>query len=132
MRILNKITIFCALWITPALSQVLDLPSGTQVALHEVLVDQIGDESWLRFRFVAPTIDKDHELAPSYADLENDFPHLCVTFALPYAEDYALTADKVAISIADRVVEFGSTDPEATQYFEVFRPEDADCIWEGL
>lgn len=132
MIILNKIAVFACLWITPAASQVLDLPSGTQVALHEVLVDKIGDENWLRFRFVSPMIDTDQEHAPSYADLENDFPHLCVTFALPYVEDFALTADKLAISISDRVLEFGSSDPDVTQYFEVFRPEGADCIWEGL
>lgn len=116
----------------PAMSEILDLPSGTQAALHEVLIDQVGDEDWLRFRLVAPVIDRTRELAPGYADLEADFPHICTTFALPYAQEFALDYDKIAISISDRVVEFGTTDPDATQYFEVFRPENADCIWEGF
>ena len=33
-----------------------DVPSGQPVDLQEVLVDQMGDETWLRFRFIAPQI----------------------------------------------------------------------------
>ncbi len=132
MTISNISLVLAVLTATTAQGQVLDLPSGTQAALHEVLVDTVDDENWVRFRFVAPVIDRTTELAPSYADLEGDFPHICTDFVLGYVTDFALVADKIAISLADRVVEFGASDPDATQYFEVFRLENADCVWEGF
>jgi hypothetical protein len=109
-----------------------DLPSGVDAELHEVLVEEIGDERWIRFRFLAPGIDRARPDAPAFADLEPDFPHLCSTLALPYLTSHALTADKVIISIADRVVEFGQSNPDATQYFEQFRIDDGTCLWEAF
>ena len=58
--------------------------------------------------------------------------HLCETLALPYIAEYALSGDVVVISLADRDTEFGQADPDATQFFEAFRPVDNTCIWEGL
>ena len=110
----------------------LDLPSGTQAALQEVLVDQVGQAQYVRFRFVAPTIDRTLDHAPDYAALEGDFPHLCSEVALPYLSEYQLSADKIVISVADRMMDFGTTDPDATQYFEQFRAENGLCIWEGF
>ena len=49
------------------------VPSGQKVELYEVLLDQVGDQDWVRFRFVAPQIGK-AEPALSYrqsmADIE--------------------------------------------------------------
>lgn len=115
-----------------AQAETLDLPSGVQAALEEVLIDQLGDEQYVRFRFVAPLIDRDLDHAPQYAQMEGDFPHLCRAIALPYLAHYALSADKIVISLADRRVAFGTSDPDATQYFEQFRAENGDCIWEGF
>ena len=109
-----------------------EVPSGTQMTLQEVLVDKVGDEDWVRFRFVAPAIDAGNSDAPGYDDLEADFPHLCTTLALPYLQKYELSAQKIVISLSDRAVEFGRADPDATQYFEQFRAENGDCIWEAL
>lgn len=114
---------------TPALA--VDVPSGQPVELHEVLVDDLGDEIWLRFRFLAPQIARDGG-SVSYAAAEPDFMHLCETLALPYIAEFALTGDVIVISMADRKVEFGQPDPDATQFFEAFRPVDNTCIWEGL
>ncbi|MDH5531341.1 MAG: DUF6497 family protein, partial [Paracoccaceae bacterium] len=33
---------------------------------------------------------------------------------------------------SDRVVPFGESDPEATQYFEAFSIADGTCIWEAF
>lgn len=115
-----------------AMAQPLDLPSGTQAVLHEVLIDTVSGENWLRFRLVAPAIDAKLEHAPDYVALEGDFPHLCAAVALPYIADFELAADKIAISLSDRIVEFGTTDPDATQYFELFRHEGGTCIWEAF
>jgi len=125
-----KYAMILAVLAVPALAE--PLPSGIEADLVEVLVDTVGTEQWVRFRLVAPAIDRGQENAPDFTALEGDFPHLCTTLALPYLAEYALEADKIVISLADRAVEFGATDPDATQYFEQFRAEDGDCIWEGF
>lgn len=110
----------------------MELPSGVEAELQEVLVETIGAETWVRFRLLAAEIDRHRADAPAFGELEQDFPHLCRTLALPYLETYALDADRVVISLADRDVEFGVTDPEATQYFELFRVGDGTCVWEAF
>ncbi len=95
-------------------------------------MEKIEAQTWVRFRLVAPEIDRRLVNAPGFEELEQDFPHLCSKIALPYLEEYALDADKIVISIADRSVEFGVSDPDATQYFEQFRLERGRCAWEGF
>jgi hypothetical protein len=105
----------------------LDLPSGLNVKVQEVLVDEITGAQWLRFRFLAP------ELA-NYApgDLQGDFAQLCNILAAPYAAKHGLSPHMVVISFADAKVPFGETMPEVTQYFELFRLDGDACIWEGF
>ncbi|THH35804.1 hypothetical protein E4Z66_12025 [Aliishimia ponticola] len=110
----------------------MDLPSGVSADLQEVLIDTVGSETWIRFRFIAPKIARDSDSAPDFAMLEPDFSHLCVNLAVPYLQNYELEPDKVVISMSDRAVKFGLSDPDATQYFEQFRVEKGDCIWEGF
>ena len=110
----------------------LEFPSGLAPELREVLVDDVGGETWLRFRFVAPQIDPTAEKTLGFSDIEGDLAILCDQLALPYMEKHALTAEKVVVSISDRYVAYGATDAEATQYFEQFRIADGDCIWEGF
>ena len=40
--------------------------------------------------------------------------------------------EQIVISLMDRLVDFGATNPDATQFFEAYRIEDGTCIWEGL
>ena len=40
--------------------------------------------------------------------------------------------NQVVISISDRPVDFGETDLEATQIFEAYRREGAECVWESF
>ena len=114
---------------SPALA--IDVPSGQPVELQEVLVDEIGSETWLRFRLVAPEIAREAG-GIDYETAANDMAHLCDNLALPYIDQYALTGDVIVISLSDRVTEFGVPDREATQFFEAYRPVDGVCIWEGL
>jgi hypothetical protein len=111
--------------------QALDVPSGQQVDLQEVLIDQMGNETWLRFRFIAPDIARDGG-AITYDAAAPDMKVLCDTLAIPYIAQYALTGDVIVISLADRAVEFGAVDPSVTQFFEAYRPEKGICIWEAL
>lgn len=109
----------------------MDVPSGQPVELQEVLVDDLGGETWVRFRFVAPRIGVAKDALP-HAVVVDDMAHLCVTLALPYMGQYALEGDVIVVSLADRSIDFGETNPDVTQYFEAFRPVDNTCIWEAL
>jgi len=114
---------------SPALA--IEVPSGQPVELQEVLVDEIGTETWLRFRFIAPEITRDGGTV-DYETAAFDMSHLCDVLALSYIDQYALSGDVIVISLSDRATEFGSADPNATQFFEAYRPVDNVCIWEGL
>ncbi|MEO0402969.1 MAG: DUF6497 family protein [Pseudomonadota bacterium] len=107
------------------------VPSGQAVTLSEVLVDTVGAETWLRFRFLAPQIARDGGDI-DYADAEADFSYLCADVARPYMAEFDLEAEVVAISLMDREVPFGQADPDATQFFELFRIKGDMCIWEAL
>ena len=114
---------------TPALA--IDVPSGQPVELQEVLVEQMDDETWLRFRFIAPRIARENG-SVDYLQAEPDMTHLCTTLAIPYAAEYGLDGDVIVVSLADRAVEFGAANPDAPRVFEAYRPRDGVCIWEGL
>lgn len=121
---------FCAAFIllaTPAFA--LDVPSGQPVDLHEVLIDEVGTQTYLRFRFIAPDIAT-NDAALDVEATTLDMQHLCEDFALPYMVDYDLKGDSIVISLANQATEFGVPDPDTTQYFEAFTPVDNFCIWE--
>ena len=91
----------------------LALPSGGEVVLHEVLLDDLSGQTWARFRFVAPGI-----AAPGSVDDDSgydDMSYLCDKVAVPYLAENHLVPDRVVISLADRVVPFGYSDPGAAQ-----------------
>ncbi len=120
-----------ALSLTALPAAAIDVPSGQPVELWEVLVDMVEAETWLRFRFLAPQIARDGG-GISFAQAEDDLAFLCNDVALPYMRDYTLDGDVIVISLLDRTVDFGASDPDATQFIDVFRPENGSCIWEGL
>ena len=105
------------------------VPSGQHVTLHEVLVDAQEKVTWLRFRFLAPQIAVGAGQV-SYEVAGQDMLHLCETVALPYIDEFRLSGDKVVISFMDQITEFGQSDPDVTQYFESFRPENGVCMWD--
>ncbi|MEE4188798.1 MAG: DUF6497 family protein, partial [Roseobacter sp.] len=96
--------------------------------LFEVLVDQVGNEDWLRFRFLAPGIDKGADGLP-FAEVQAVFERLCVEVAIPYLAEYGLSADVIVVTLLDRPVVFGTTDPDATQLIEAFRFKGQECAW---
>lgn len=108
-----------------------NVPSGQSVELLEVLVDEVGAERWLRFRFLAPEIDPIGG-GLAFDAVTRDFEHLCRAVALPYLREFDLAPQVVAITLLDREVPFGSSDPEATQFVEVFRIKNDACVWEGF
>ena len=108
-----------------------DLPSGQNVSLMEVRSDDLGTDTWLRFRFLAPAIARDSGVV-DFAGAEADMAHLCAHVAVPYVAEHGSDAGLVVISLSDRALAFGESDPAATQYFDAFRVEGDRCIWEGL
>ncbi|WP_339772337.1 DUF6497 family protein [uncultured Pseudosulfitobacter sp.] len=108
-----------------------DVPSGQAIELQEVLIDDTSGTNILRFRFLAPAIARDGGTM-TYADSAPDIEDLCARTVIPYLAEYALTPEIVVISLADRAVEFGQPDPDATQFFDAFRIQDNTCIWEAF
>ncbi|MCA0869337.1 DUF6497 family protein [Seohaeicola saemankumensis] len=109
----------------------LPVPSGQDVFLSEVLIDNTPGEIWVRFRFLAPRIGSDAGKV-GYDVSAIDMDHLCQSLAVPYLSRHDLDPARVVISLSDRAVTFGASDPEATQFFEAYRLEGERCIWEGF
>lgn len=105
------------------------VPSQQPVKLLDVLTDETPGELWLRFRFLAPQIGEAEDQV-NYEVSANDMDHLCNTLAIPYVAQRDLDPARVVISMSDRSVEFGTTDPKATQFFESYRLEGARCVLE--
>ena len=114
---------------TPVRAQT--LPSGQSVELQEVIVEEVSGRTTARFRFLAPAIARDGGTV-RFAEAERDMELLCEAVALPYVKEQSIPAQSVVISLADREVEFGTANPEATQFFEAYRVENDICVWEGL
>ena len=115
----------------PALGQEeVAVPSGQPVRFVEAIQGVPGPEGLtLRFRFLAPaiaragvTVDPD----TAFADMQA----LCDGFALPRIAAGGPRPSQIVITLMDREVPFGAPAPEATQFFEAFRPEGDTCLWE--
>ncbi len=112
-------------------SNLLPVPSGQPVELSDVLLDTNPGELWVRFRFIAPKIGSTVGRI-TYDVASIDMEHLCETLAVPYVAQHDLEPARVVISFSDRPLEFGTSEPDATQFFEAYRLEQSRCIWEGL
>lgn len=115
-----------------AAAQTVDVPSGQPVEFLEVVRDLRGSRglTW-RFRFVAPQIARDTGTV-SFEEAAQDMDHLCREFALPRLPNIGPRPRQIVVSLSATPVRFGTTDPENTQFFEVYRVEDNQCIWEGF
>ena len=115
------------MWLASPLAA-LELPSGQAIAFQEYLVEpQDAQDQLARFRYVMAALE-----GMVYAEVEADFLTLCEAHALPLLRDHGVVAGQIIVSIGARVSEFGVTDPDNRQFFEVFRPEGDSCIWEGF
>ncbi|MDX5382589.1 MAG: DUF6497 family protein [Rhodobacterales bacterium] len=103
------------------------LPSGLEAGLMEGFVEvQPDGERWARFRYVMPALagSADFEL------VQQDFVVLCEAQALPMLSDAGEQVSQVIVSLMDKPLEFGQSDPGTVQYFETFAIRDGRCIWE--
>lgn len=106
------------------------VPSGQSVTLQDVIRDAPGPEgAALRFRFIAPAIAR----AGGTIDFDtaiSDMLHLCQVYVVPRLGEFGPMPTQLIISLSDVAVPFGQAAPEATQFFEAYRIEGGDCIWE--
>ncbi|TCO69297.1 DUF6497 family protein [Rhodovulum euryhalinum] len=110
----------------------IDVPSGQPVTHHDTITGEPGPEGLtLRFRFLAPQIAREGGAMP-FELAAGDMEYLCETYALPRLAEIGPKIAQVVITLMDRPVDFGAPAPEATQFFEAFRPEDGRCVWEGF
>lgn len=110
----------------------IDVPSGQLVTHHDTISGEQGPAGLTaRFRFIAPQIAREGGTMP-FELAAGDMDHLCETYALPRLSELGPQVAQIVITLMDRPVTFGQPDPDATQFFEAYRPEDGRCIWEGF
>ena len=104
-------------------------PSGQPLVLWEVRWERVpgGSDVQLILRALAPEL-KDRGFDAAQVDMA----WICATHgvsiaALPYAK-----ATQVVVNLGDKPVPRGLADPEATQFFEVYRLTDGACISEDF
>lgn len=120
-----------ALWAGQgAAAEVLRLPSGQEVTLAETITSVPGDFGLaLRLRFLAPAIAREGGTVD--ADTANaDMDWLCQNVALDLVPATGPKPSEIIISMSDREVPFGQTDPEATQFFNAYSIDGTNCLWE--
>jgi hypothetical protein len=106
------------------------VPSGQEVSLMDVIWNVPGPTGLVtRFRFLAPAIARDKGQI-DFDAAAADMMYLCQTFAMPKVESASSAPTQIIISLSDRPLPFGQSDPEATQFFEAYRLEGGACIWE--
>ncbi|GKY88346.1 DUF6497 family protein [Sinisalibacter aestuarii] len=128
-------TLLAALVAAPALAEGaggIALPSGREVTFHDVIWGEPGPSGLtVRFRFLEENLAGIVDAVP-YDEIEADMHFLCESYALSRISNIGPQPHTVMISVSDRPVEFGEADPDATQIFEAYRPEDGACVWEGF
>lgn len=106
------------------------VPSGQVVTLLDIIWNSEGpDGPTPRFRFVAPGIARVGG-SVDFATAEGDLQHLCDGFARGHLAQRGLDVPLVLLSMADRALEFGMSDPDATQYVEAFLVQGPTCVRE--
>ena len=106
-----------------------EVPSGQEVTLQDVIWNAPGPEGMaLRFRFVAPGIGPEGGVDVETAS--GDMQFLCDSFAISRIAEGGPQPEQVIISLSDVPVVFGEAAPEAVQFFESYRIENGQCLWE--
>lgn len=104
------------------------LPSGQPIVLWEIVWERVaGAETQAVLRFIAPGIAREGGTVDAAA-AALDMEWLCRTHGVPVASLPAASSDSVVVTMMDRPVPRGATDPAATQYFGAYRIEGGDCL----
>ncbi len=128
-----RISLLCAILVAPSVQAqaLIKVPSGQPVTFQDVIWEVEGDKNIYRFRYIAPKIARDGGDI-GFDQAEIDLRYLCEHSALAVLTEQNRDVDRIIVSLSDRAVEFGKTDPKATQFFDSYTPDGAACIWEGF
>ena len=108
---------------SPSDGPLVAVPSGGEVRYLDTITNVPGQEGLTyRFRFVGASVRA--ESAP------DDMLALCNTFAIDRLPTTGPIPNQIVISLSDRVTTFGEPTPEATQFFEAYRVQNGQCVWE--
>ncbi len=102
------------------------VPSGMDVVFHEMVQDRSAYGLSYHFRFVAPQIGGELNFEKVATDMEE----LCNAYALPRVAITGPRPSQIVITLMNTPTDFGTPDPETTQYFEAYSVENGACIWE--
>jgi hypothetical protein len=106
------------------------LPSGLEASLLEGFVEVQPDGArWARFRYVMPALSQPDA---GFDRVQYDFVTLCEAQARPMLEQAGEDVALVVVSLMDKALEFGQSDPGTAQYFETFAIREGRCIWEDF
>lgn len=106
------------------------VPSGQEVSFVDQVIEvQPGDETWLIRRYLAPAIARDGG-SITYDQAAGDLDHLCDSEGLAAIPESDAEIDQIVITLMDRIVERGATDPAATLFIGAYLPSNEGCIWQ--
>jgi hypothetical protein len=123
---IRSIVVATLLGATPVAAQDITVPSGLDVRLFDVILEDT--QQLARFRFVAPAIGGATPIA--FSEVADDFQYLCDALVIPGLDANGWDAKEVVISLASQELPFGTTSAEIAQYFQPFSVQDNTCIWE--
>jgi hypothetical protein len=121
---MRAIALLLSLTAAPLAAQEIIPPSGTVVTLFDVVLEP--DTNLARFRFLAPALAQ----GTAFETVQDDFAWLCANVALPALSANDWTVGQVIVSLSDRELALGATDPDAVQFFEGYSIADGACVWE--
>lgn len=89
-------------------------------------------ETWLVLRYLSPNVARDtgiwgyEEVAPALDQLCDDDGVDAANLAI----EQGGTIDQIVVTVMDRVVDWGTADPEATMYRGAYSLKDGRCEWQ--
>jgi len=123
---IRYMTAFALSAAAPVFAQEVSVPSGLDVRLFDVILEE--DAPLARFRFVAPAIGGATPVG--FTEMADDLQYLCEALVIPGLAANGWTAQEVVISLSEKELPFGTVSAEIAQYFQPFSVQDDTCIWE--
>lgn len=113
----------------------LAVPSGQPVELLEAVVEDHEQEAWLILRYLAPQIARDGGGGNvfDYEATAPDLDYLCNSEGVREFDARARQGaqiHQIVVTMLDRPLDRGTSDPDVTQFNEAYRVEDGACMME--
>ncbi|MEM7642768.1 MAG: DUF6497 family protein [Pseudomonadota bacterium] len=104
------------------------VPSGQPIVLWQVLWERVeGQGTQAVLRFIAPEIAREGG-SVGFEAANADMDWLCATHGLALSDLPTAQSDSVVITLMDRPVPRGTSDPQATQFFGTYLVEGGECL----